>query len=154
MELFLVQHAEAKSKEKDPERSLTKKGRRNAEAVAASAAKLGLELAQIRHSGKRRAEQTAMILAEKLNPHKGVVAASGLGPLDEVEPVAAELTELGESVMLVGHLPFMERLTGQLVVGDPERPVVSFRNAGIVCLTRDGEHWQVAWILTPEIARA
>jgi phosphohistidine phosphatase len=154
MKLYLVQHAEAKSKEEDPDRSLTKEGQRNAKAVAVLAAKLGLGVMQVRHSGKTRAEQTATILAEEVHPRQGILARTDMGPLDDVAPVAAELTESGESVMLVGHLPFMERLAGQLVVQDPERPVVSFRNASIVCLTKNEEHWQVSWILTPEMALA
>lgn len=154
MEIYLVQHAEAKSKEEDPQRSLSALGSRNARAVAALAARLGLEVAQIRHSGKRRAEQTALILAEDLNPSQGVVSVSGLNPMDDVEPVAEELTGLGEPLMLVGHLPFMERLAGQLVAGDADLPVVKFSNAGIVCLTHNNQCWQVAWILTPDIALA
>jgi phosphohistidine phosphatase len=54
--------------------------------------------------------------------------------------------------MLVGHLPFMARLAGKMLVGDPEQAVVKFRNAAIVCLSRVDERWQVAWILTPDMA--
>jgi phosphohistidine phosphatase len=154
MEIYLVQHAEAKSKEEDPQRSLSDLGARNAKAVAALAARLDLEVSQIRHSGKRRAEQTAVILAEELNPSQGVTSVSGLGPLDEVEPVAVELARSDEPVILVGHLPFMERLVGQLVASNAELPVVKFRNAGLVCLTRGDQHWQVAWTLTSDIAHA
>jgi len=154
MKLYLVQHAQAKSREQDPQRSLTDGGRQNAAAVAALAAGMGLEVAQIRHSGKTRAEQTAQILAENLAPEQGVSVSPGLGPLDDVGPVAADLSEADEPVMLVGHMPFMQRLAGQLVVGDSELAVVEFHNAGIVCLARKQGHWRVAWNLTPEIANA
>jgi phosphohistidine phosphatase len=154
MYVYLVQHAEAKSKQEDPERPLTEKGRHAIESVARSAARLGLKLGQIRHSGKTRAEETALVLAGKLNPDKGMSPVSGLGPLDDVKPVAEELAGVDDPVMLVGHLPFMERMVGQLVTGNPELPVVNFQNGAIVCLTRNDERWQVSWILTPEMAQA
>lgn len=152
MELYLVQHAEAMSKQENPQRPLTEKGRRTAAAVATLAGRLGLSIHRIQHSGKTRAEQTASIMAETLSPLAGVVQADGLGPRDDVEPVASELVDRGQPVMVVGHLPFLERLAGYLLTGDPEHRVVKFSNAGIVCLARSGDLWQVQWILTPEIA--
>jgi phosphohistidine phosphatase len=152
MQLYLVQHAQAMAKQVNPERPLTEEGHRSAAAVAALAAKLDLNVEQIRHSGKTRAEQTALILAETLSPPGGVVQANGLGPKDDVEPVANALARDVEPLMVVGHLPFMERLAGYLLTGDPERTVVAFENAGIVCLAGEGDHWQVQWIVTPRIA--
>lgn len=150
--VYLVQHGEARAKDVDPERPLTERGRQDVRNVAALAMRLALDVHQIRHSGKTRAEQTAAILGEALSPAQGVVAAEGLSPLDDVAPVADALRHAEEPVMLVGHLPFMERLAGHLLVGDAERPVVKFYNGGIVCLVHGEQGWQVAWILTPEIA--
>jgi phosphohistidine phosphatase len=140
------------SKNENPERPLTEAGRDAASNVADVASRLGLEVQQIRHSGKTRARQTAEILAGALTPPGGVVAVGGLAPLDDVQPVADELADHSQPVMLVGHLPFMERLAGLMLAGDAEQPVVKFTKGAIVCLSRDGE-WQVRWILTPEIAR-
>jgi len=152
MKTYLVQHAEAMSEEEDPERPLNGTGRRHTEWVAGVAAKLGVAVNQIRHSGKTRAKQTAEILGQALAPAEGVVSGSGLSPLDNVEPVARALDQASEPVMLVGHLPFMERLAGHMLAGDADRAVVDFTNAGIVCLAKEDERWQVVWILTPEIA--
>jgi phosphohistidine phosphatase len=152
MKVYLVQHAEAKPKDMDPARPLSEIGRGHAEQVAAVAAQLGLEIDEIRHSGKTRAEQTATILGAALSPTQGVRAASGLGPVDDVAPVGDELTSLSKPIMLVGHLPFMERLAGYLVTGDADQAVVDFVNAAIVCLEEEKGQWQVAWILTPDIA--
>jgi phosphohistidine phosphatase len=79
------------------------------------AAALGVEVTEIRHSGKTRARQTAEIIGQALSPPQGVKAVSGLSPLDDVGPVAEELDEVSEPLMLVGHLPFLERLAGQLL---------------------------------------
>ena len=152
MNVYLVQHAEAMSEEQDPDRPLTDIGRLHAQQVAEVAANLGVEVVQIRHSGKTRAMQTAEILGKALSPMTGVMAVSGLSPLDDVEPVATEIDEISQPLMFVGHLPFMERLAGQLLTLDPDDPVIKFTNAGIVCLEKEEDRWQTAWILTPEIA--
>ncbi len=154
MKVYLVQHGEAEPKSVDPARPLTARGRQEAERVATFAARLGLTLGQIRHSGKTRAEQTATVLGGILSPPGGVVATSGLAPIDEVEPVAEALGGESQSLMLVGHLPFLDRLAGLLLTGDADRSVIQFRNAGIVCLAREEERWLAAWILTPEMAAA
>jgi phosphohistidine phosphatase len=155
MRVYLVQHAEAKSKDQDPDRPLTNQGRRDAEAVAAVAAKLGIEVGQIRHSGKTRARQTAEIMGSALSPAGGtVVAVPNLGPLDDVEPVAKELAAVDLPVMLVGHLPFMERLAGYMLTGNAERAAVRFHKGGIVSLVSKDDAWQLDWIVTPEVAAA
>ncbi len=97
------------------------------------AAELGVGIEQIRHSGKTRARETAEILGDVLPPREGVVATSDLGPLDDVEPVAEALDQEVEPMILVGHLPFMERLAGRLLTGRVEQPVIEFNNAGIAC---------------------
>jgi phosphohistidine phosphatase len=154
MHLYLVQHGEAEPKSIDPARPLTTRGRQEAEQVAAFAARLDLEVGQIRHSGKTRAEQTAAILGEMLSPPGGVVSVAGLAPKDDVVPVAEALGRESQPVMVVGHLPFLDRLAGFLVTGNPDYSVVRFHNAGIVCLALGEGRWLVDWILTPEMTSA
>jgi phosphohistidine phosphatase len=152
MEIYLVQHGEARSEAEDPERSLTEHGAEVVGKMATWASHLGIQPDQIRHSGKRRAEQTAEILAERLSPPQGVTATSGLRPHDEVRPLADALESEQASVMYVGHLPHLGRLAGLLVTGDADKPAVAFRNAGIVCLERGDGHWAVAWLMPPDLA--
>ena len=151
MKLYLVQHGEAKSKAEDPQRPLTERGRDEVRRVAAFAAKAGLKVNQIRHSGKRRAKETASILAEHLSPAEGVLAVPGLAPMDDVRPIAQALGKETAPLMLVGHMPFMDRLAGLLVTGDPDRSVVRFRMGGIVCLEGVGDDWAVKWVVRPEL---
>jgi phosphohistidine phosphatase len=151
MELYLVQHGEAKGKAEDPQRSLTERGKDEVQRMAAFAARAGLQVSQVRHSGKRRAEETASILAERLSPAEGVLAISGLAPMDDVRPIAQALKKETTPLMLVGHLPFMERLAGLLVTGDPDRSAVRFRMGGIVCLEGVGDDWAVKWVVRPEL---
>jgi phosphohistidine phosphatase len=53
--------------------------------------------------------------------------------------------------MLVGHLPHLSRLAALLLADTPEREIVTFRNAGVVCLDRQGSRFALRWILTPEL---
>ena len=151
MELFLVQHAESKPEEEDPERSLTETGAEAARRMAEWAARVGVGIAQIRHSGKTRAAQTASILGEQLAPKAGVKAVPGINPLDDPAPLAEQLLSQEEPLMLVGHLPFLSRLTGSLLANDPERQVVRFENAGIVCLQRTEGQWSLSWVMLPRL---
>lgn len=153
MKLYLVQHGDAKSKSDDPERPLTEQGRKDVARVAAFAQRADVQVAQIRHSGKRRAEETATILAEYLTPAGGVVALPGLAPKDDTGRVAELLSRETRPLMLVGHGPFMDRLAGLLVAGSEDRVVVGFRKGGLVCLERDPKSWTwtVCWMVTPDL---
>jgi phosphohistidine phosphatase len=148
--VYLVQHGKAHDKEVDPARPLTLEGRRETERVAELAAKLDLNIREIRHSGKTRAEETAVIFARALNLMGKVQAVSNLGPTDDVVPVAAALTQEDGPVMLVGHKPFMPRLADQLVNADAEKTAVDFHNSGIVAIRRTQQGgWQTDWQINP-----
>jgi len=148
--LYLVQHGEAVAESIDPERPLSLLGRTVVEQVATWAAQRGVEVDQIRHSGKLRAAQTATIFAEKLGPREGVCVQAGLAPNDDVRPVAKDLAVESAALMLVGHLPFLSRLAGFLLAGEGERPLLQFRNAGLVGLVRDGEQWSISCVIPPQ----
>lgn len=60
--LYLVRHGEAKPKDEDPERGLTDVGRADVSGMAAWAAAADIQVDEIRHSGKLRAQQTASAL--------------------------------------------------------------------------------------------
>ncbi|UCG52098.1 MAG: phosphohistidine phosphatase SixA [Candidatus Latescibacterota bacterium] len=153
MNLYLVQHGQAKSDAEDPARPLTHEGVKAVERVAAWIAKAGVSVTEIRHSGKKRAEQTAGVFARHLLPVKGLKAHTGLSPKDDVRPLADALKEHRDSIMVVGHLPFLNRLAGLLIAGDPDREVVRFENGGVVCLVGEGVDWRVAWISTPNLLK-
>jgi phosphohistidine phosphatase len=152
MILYLVQHGEARPESEDGQRSLTEQGRAAVHLVATWAARAGVKVDQIRHSGKLRAEQTAGIMAERLAP-ASIGSAAGLGPNDDVRPVAESLEQETRATMLVGHLPFLSRLASYLLTRDPDRNLVRFQMGGIVCLYREGGRWFLAWAVTPDLAK-
>lgn len=149
MDLYLVQHGESKPETEDPERPLTDQGIETVRRMASWASQVDLRVDQIRHSGKKRAEQTATLLGELLAPTNGVVSIEGLKPNDDVRPVAEALQTEQEPVMLVGHLPFLSRLTSLLVTGNPDEGIVCFQQAGIVCLGRHEGKWSIHWVMPP-----
>ena len=152
MRLYLVQHGEALPKEIDPERPLSKEGRAGAERLAHWLGNRRIRVSRVLHSGKTRARQTAEPLAAALAPEAAVAARPGLGPNDATEAFAGEVGGWREDVLVVGHLPFMDRLVARLVTGREDAAIVAFRPGAIICLERaESGAWSVAWMLRPEL---
>jgi phosphohistidine phosphatase len=155
MKFYLVQHGQAKPKEMDPERPLSETGTADLGKITAFInTNVYLKAATIFHSGKLRAKQTAEILAKQIKPMPGVSQAEGLDPTADPTIWVDRLKGMQEDIILVGHLPHLDRLASLLLVGDQDRSVVTFHNAGIVCLVRDdNKRWSIDWIVTPEILK-
>jgi len=152
MALYLIQHGKSLSKDQDPDQGLSAEGIAETERIARQAKGDGVAASQIRHSAKTRARQTAEIFAGALNPKQGIREVSGIKPLDDVAAYAANI-DPAENIMLVGHLPFMERMAAFLITGSLDKPVFKFQNSGIVCLDKDSETqtWVIQWALMPKI---
>jgi phosphohistidine phosphatase len=149
---YLVQHGKAKAKEEDPDRPLTEEGRKEVEAVMLLMMQFGaVTAARVVHSGKRRAEETAELIASKLEAD--VEAGEGLGADDEPHAWAERLRSGTQDLVLVGHLPHLERLASLLLCGDPDARVVRFANGGMVCLNGQDGRWSVQWAVTPDLVQ-
>lgn len=152
MAIFLVQHGKSLTKDIDPEKGLSEEGISETQRIADVAKGYGVSVSLIRHSGKKRAVQTAEVFASALKPECGVQESSGLNPLDDVAAVA-DTADARDNIMLVGHLPFMERFAAYLITGSGDKPVFKFQNSGIVCLDEnpDSQSWVIRWSLMPNI---
>jgi phosphohistidine phosphatase len=152
MALYLVQHGKALPRDQDAEQGLSREGVADVERIADVARQYGVRVRSIHHSGKKRARQTAEIFAAALLPGEDVHVRTGIDPLDDVTLIAGDLNSVND-LMLVGHLPFMERLTAYLITGEPEKLVFKFQNGGIVCLDKDQDRrfWFIKWTLMPSI---
>jgi len=151
MFLYLVRHAEAKTEAEDPARPLSEKGLHDIRKTASRLAGMGLAVDRILCSRKLRAKQTAEVLSEHLRPRQGVSETDGLAPTDDPGVIATLLQGMEGSLMLVGHLPHLERLASLLVCGKADKRVVSFQTAGAVCLGRDESGtWSFHWTVTPQ----
>ncbi len=147
MYVYLMQHGEALSEENAPGRPLSLTGIEQAKATALFAYRAEIRIPTIYHSGKLRARRSAELLSDEVGGE--VVAREGLEPKDDVAAVADWLQGQEEDLALVGHLPFLDRLVGLLVTGDPARSVVSFRNGVLVRLLRVEDGWRVDWMARP-----
>jgi phosphohistidine phosphatase len=153
MKLYLMQHGEAMPKEVHPERPLTERGKEDVVHVAEFLARSGVRIAQIRHSGKRRAEETAAIVTQYLHLQQAAFAISGIDPNDDVKSFAEVLQRETQSVMLVGHLPFLSRFVSYLLTGDVEQLLVQFQMGGVICLESQEGKWGIRWMVVPELFR-
>ncbi len=156
MALFLVQHGISTSKNEDPEKGLSDLGIEETHRIAPVAKGYGIPVAAILHSGKKRAEQTAAIYHKTLGMKNPMEAISGINPLDDVRAFTARIDPVA-NWMVVGHMPFMERLVSYLTTGSENIRVYQFQNSGIVCLDckkgADGKSdWFIKWTLNPNIA--
>ena len=145
--LYLVRHGEAKSKQEDPDRGLTQAGLADVTNVARWAQAAGIRADEIRHSGKLRARQTAEIFAEYLGSE--AQAVPGLAPNDDVSAVAEAVQDEEQNIMLVGHLPFLERLAAFLTVGNAETGIVGLDAGALLELSRRGDRPIVTCLIQP-----
>jgi len=151
MRVYLVQHGLANDKNEDASRPLSDQGR---EDVTRTAGFLSLfekpQPARILHSGKLRAQQTAEMFAEAWGGI-AVERTLDLAPNDDPSVWLAHLASMPDDVMLVGHLPHLQRLAGLLICGDPSREAVHFRNGGVLCLEKGKTGWSVLWQINPTL---
>ena len=152
MKVYLVQHGEPVSKDVDPDRPLSDKGRNDVEMVSELLKKMGLKVNVIQQSGKTRAVQTAEMLNSQITSLKGVIKKDGISPNDPVEPLKGELVQTQEDIMVVGHLPFLSKLATSLLKGTEGQDLIAFQQGGVVCLERvDLDSWRIGWMIVPEL---
>lgn len=152
MSLYLVQHGTSLIKSEDPEKGLSADGKMETERIADVARGYQVRVSRIFHSGKKRTRETADILSTRLSPPGGSESRGGMNPMDDVRVFAGSL-ELDKDMMLVGHLPFLERLIGLLVCGNPDLTVFKLQNSGILCLDRVAhvKNPVIRWALMPSV---
>ena len=66
------------------------------------------------------------------------------------EAINAIESELGD-IMLVGHLPFLERLAGLLIAGNAESSIVTLEAGALLELTLMDERWTATCLMQPRL---
>lgn len=156
MRLILVQHGDAVPESVDAARPLTERGREDVEHLAAFLGQAGVRVARIVHSGKLRARDTAAILMSAVGADAAVeIMQKRLSPSDSPVYVGEMANAWQEDTMVVGHQPFMSRLTSRLLLGAEQPVIVDFTPGTAVCLKRRPvtSAWFLAWALAPELLR-
>jgi len=159
MDLYLLRHAIAVDAEhfdgEDSERPLTPEGQKKMRRIAKGMQALQLSFEVILSSPYRRAQETAGIVAARFNMRRhlrltDLLTPSGNRPalIQEI----AKLAERAESIMLVGHEPYLSTLAAKLVFGRPAAGLI-FKKGGLCKLVIDrirfGRCAELEWLLTP-----
>jgi phosphohistidine phosphatase len=153
MRIYLTQHGLAVPKDVATDRPLSEQGREDVRHLAELLGRAGVQVGQVLHSGKTRAEQTAAILAATLLPQGQPQAHVGLGPKDPLEKVSPQIAFWSVDTLIVGHLPYLGRLASLLLASDPDRPLLAFQPGSMACLEKDAKgQWVLAWMVRPELA--
>ena len=82
----------------------------------------------------------------------GVTEIKAVQPYDDVTIIVPEL-DPSLNVMLVGHLPFMERLVSYLITESRDITIIQFQAGGMVCpdqVEKTGP-WHIKWALMPKM---
>jgi phosphohistidine phosphatase len=152
MYLYLVRHGHAVPKADDDERPLSKRGRAEAQAMADWLKPMGIEVDELWHSAKTRARQTAAIVCDAVRAPGGVHQRKGLKPMDDVGPVLDELARRQRDLMIVGHMPHLSLLASSLLAGRSGGDFLAFPTAGVACLARDDDTWNLLWVIGPALS--
>ncbi|MDQ7005052.1 MAG: phosphohistidine phosphatase SixA [Ghiorsea sp.] len=152
MRIYLVQHAVAVDEAQDPNRAVSDAGKLD---ITRTAGFLSLFVQPqpkfVFHSGKLRAKQTAEMFSEAWHLKDEVMFADDLSPHAEAQVWAAKLNAMHDDTLIVGHLPHLPRLASLLLCGDADIQPVRFQNAGVVCLEKMGDTWQVIFHINPNM---
>ena len=152
--LYLVQHGEAVSETINPDRPLTEKGRLDSARTAGFLKTSGMTVDVIWHSSKTRARETAAIFQNELLSKEGIVQKEGFSPNDPVGPVFDEIGHAQKNIMIVGHLPFLQKLASLALINSEAYEIIKFSMGGVVCLERNEEgKWQLIFEIIPELLR-
>lgn len=144
----------------DSERQLTSKGKRQLRQTAAAMKQMGLRFDLILSSPYLRAEQTAEIVAESLKLKRRLELSNALAPDGSPKDLIQELSELKpapESILLVGHEPYLSRLVSLLTTGGLEFRM-DFKKGGLCKLETEklgcDRCATLVWLLTPRQMKA
>lgn len=144
MKIYLVQHGEALAPEIDPERSLSPEGKKELEKLGEFLGKHSFPLTTILHSHKARARQTAEIFQRFVAPQTPLEQYAHMAPNDPIQPI---LDRIEDGVMFVGHLPFLQKLSGFLIAHDENAIVIKFSYGKVICLEKIDSRFALDWAI-------
>lgn len=154
MRLYLVQHGEACGKDVDPERPLTEQGRSDINHLARFLQQADVRVDRVMHSGKLRAQQTAECLAMAIAPAIVAEVCGLINPDDNPMDIDWRGECQGKDTLVVGHLPYIEKLISALIVANENQVITAFLPGSMVCLVLNDEQWRISWMLNPRLLNA
>jgi phosphohistidine phosphatase len=151
MRLYIVQHGDSVPKDIDRDRPLSDRGRTDIKRLTAWLSSHNVQIAEILHSGKTRAKETAEILRPLLKSPSQIHESDGLAPNDSPEAFLYQLRDLKKDMLVAGHMPFVARTVSQALTGAPDRQLVEFVPGSVAGVVRsDGASWRLFMFARPE----
>jgi len=147
VKIHLVRHGEAVPPEVDPEKPLSPKGREDIEKIAKFLGKKSFPLSLILHSQKLRAKQTAEIMGQYIAPGLALEEHAQMAPNDPIEAGFLRATAEDGDTMIVGHLPYLQKLLSYMIVGNEDLDLVQFRGGTTVCVESFNGSWIIDWVM-------
>jgi phosphohistidine phosphatase len=163
MQIFIMRHGIAARRASPPTgndatRSLTPKGKKRVQQIAAGLKKLGCKPDWIITSPLARAAETAEIVATGLLDKAPVDLCAALRPGGAPDELLSFLARHRERkrVLLVGHEPDLSELAARLIAAGSQAKL-AFKKGGCCLIRCDGPprfRGQLVWWLTPRLLRA
>ena len=139
MKVYLIHHANALSKEQDPERHLSELGRQQADQLGARFKAAGVDPVRILHSDKQWTKETAERIAAVMGLSDRTATAGY--PVNTGHDIAPFLAEMA------GHADYLMRTAAKLLCGDESVRIAEFKpgHGTAFCLEETDGDWAVAW---------
>lgn len=160
MNVYLLRHGIAVEREDwksndDSSRPLTREGEKQLKKISRALGKMDLKFDLILSSPHERAKRTAGIVADESHLEKMLKFSDDLTPEGDLENLIGEINKLKpqpENLLLVGHEPYLSKLTSLLV--SESDIAMDFKKAGLCKLKTDGLQFgrcaKFCWLLTPK----
>jgi phosphohistidine phosphatase len=163
MTLYFLRHAVALDrsvwKKEDSQRPLNKEGKKKLRKETKGLKHLDLQFDSILTSPYKRAYDTAMIVAEALKAEKKVKVVEDLKSEGSPEILVRQLAKTyrpKDSVLLVGHEPYLSKLISVLIGADKSLSL-DFKKGGLCRLDADalryGRCASLKWWLPPKLLK-
>lgn len=148
MKLYLMRHGLASDISVDPEQGLSDTGRQDVRRLADRLKQKGMTFAQVLHSNKARARQTAEIMRHTLSANAASNVHTAIKPNDNPDVLVADIDGWQQDTLIVSHLPFLPNLLNRLV--GPSSVDIAFHPATVVCIRGDMDSgWETEWTESP-----
>lgn len=164
MKLYLLRHGDAGDagdpKIKDSERALTPKGIQRTKQLAHALQQMEISFEVVLSSPLVRARETAEIVARGLKFAGNVELTDALTPFGSMENIVHQLTTLRpvpQSVLLVGHEPYLSGFVSLLCTGGPGLGLEMKKGALCrleVATPACGRCATLEWLLPPRVVGA
>jgi len=159
-EIYLLRHGIAllpgSPGHEDKDRPLTPEGKVQIREVAKAILAMGVSFDLILSSPYLRAQQTAEIVAETLNPGFPLKFSKHLVPHGDPEILISEINRIYGSknkILLVGHEPFLSSLISRLISGN-DHCVIEMKKGGLAKLSsgklKHGLCATLEWLIGPK----